>query len=125
MTETQNFNATLQELEEFLTLPIQNDRDVAGIIQAFEFTFEQSWKSIQKIAFTQGTTLGNPKASFMYAIENGWINSKEEDLQILVLKDRNLTTHTYVKDFAQEVLGRIQNSYLGMFQRLLKALEGT
>ena len=123
MTETTNFKATLHELQEFLALPIQNDRDVAGIIQAFEFTFEQSWKSIQKVAFTQGTTLGNPKAAFMYAMQNGWISTTQEELWISLLKDRNLTTHTYAKDFAQEVLGRIQNHYTDMFQSLLEALE--
>jgi hypothetical protein len=34
-------------------MPIENDRDRAGIIQAFEFTFEQSWKSVQKLAAAQ------------------------------------------------------------------------
>ena len=45
MSPTHNFKKTLEELDAFLKLPIQNDRDIAGIIQAFEFTFEQCWKS--------------------------------------------------------------------------------
>jgi nucleotidyltransferase substrate binding protein (TIGR01987 family) len=123
MSPTHNFKKTLEELDAFLKLPIQNDRDIAGIIQAFEFTFEQCWKSIQKIATSQAGQVGNPKSAFSYALQNGWISWEEEDLWIQLLKDRNLTPHTYQEDLAHEVLGRIQNQYLRMFQQLLPKLE--
>ncbi len=123
MNPTHNFRKTLEELESFLNLPIQNDRDVAGIIRAFEFTFEQSWKSIQKIAGSQGVTIGSPKSAFSYALQNGWILPAEEHLWLQLLKDRNLTSHTYQESLAQEVLKRIQNNYAGMFRGLLEHLE--
>jgi hypothetical protein len=75
MSPTHNFKKTLEELDAFLKLPIQNGRDVAGIIQAFEFTFEQCWKSIQKIAGAQGVEVGSPKSAFSYALQNAWIRS--------------------------------------------------
>lgn len=118
-----NFKMTLDELNEFLKLPIQNDRDVAGIIQVFEFTFEQCWKSIQKIAGTQGVEIGSPKAAFSYALQNTWIKVEEEPKWLQLLKDRNLTSHTYQEELAKEVLARIQNNYLKMFQQLLIHLE--
>ncbi len=40
---TDNFAKALARLREFAALPIANDRDRAGVIQAFEFTFEQCW----------------------------------------------------------------------------------
>ena len=44
----ENYEKALKKLHEFLSEPIVNDRDRAGIIKAFEFTFELSWKTIQK-----------------------------------------------------------------------------
>lgn len=123
MSPVHNFKMTLDELVKFILLPIENDRDVAGIIQAFEFTFEQAWKSIQKIAGMQGVEIGSPKAAFSFALQNAWIQTNEESKWIQLLKDRNLTSHTYQEALAQEVLGRIQRDYIGMFQSLLAELE--
>jgi nucleotidyltransferase substrate binding protein (TIGR01987 family) len=123
MSPTHNFKKTLEELDAFLKLPIQNDRDIAGIIQAFEFTFEQCWKSIQKIAGAQGVEVGSPKSAFSYALQNSWIRLEDELSWLELLKDRNLTSHTYQEDLAREVLQRIQTRYLQMFQELLPALE--
>jgi nucleotidyltransferase substrate binding protein (TIGR01987 family) len=123
MSPTLNFKKTVEELSEYLALPIQNHRDVAGIIQAFEFTFEQSWKSIQKIAATQGVEIGNPKSAFSYALQNHWIDANEESKWLQLLKDRNLTSHTYQETLAQEVLKRIQENYLEMFKGLLEHLD--
>ena len=123
MSPTQNFQMTLNELTEYIRLPIQNNRDIAGIIQAFEFTFEQSWKSIQKIANSDGVALGSPKAAYSYAMQNNWIDLKEESKWLQLLKDRNLTSHTYQENLAHEVLQRIQIDYLNMFQHLLKHLN--
>jgi nucleotidyltransferase substrate binding protein (TIGR01987 family) len=123
MKPTHNFELTLNELNTFLTLPIQNDRDIAGIIQAFEFTFEQSWKAIQKIASAQGSEVGSPKAAFSFALQNAWIKSQDEPLWLQLLKDRNLTSHTYQEELAKEVLERIQKYYLRMFQELLNKLD--
>ena len=123
MNPTHNFQKTLEELDAFLKLPIQNNRDIAGIIQAFEFTFEQCWKSIQKIAGQQGVEVGSPKSAFSYALQNSWIRLKDESFWLELLKDRNLTSHTYQEDLAKEVLNRIQNRYLRMFQELLAELE--
>ncbi len=39
MNAVTNFTKALNELKKYLALPIQNDRDRAGIIQAFEYTF--------------------------------------------------------------------------------------
>ena len=123
MSPIHNFKMTLDELDKFLKLPIQNDRDIAGIIQAFEFNFEQCWKSIQKIAGSQGVEIGSPKAAFSYALQNSWIKSEEEPKWLQLLKDRNLTSYTYQEELAKEVLKRIQNDYLKMFQQLLSHLE--
>ena len=123
MRPIENFHKTLSELKKYLSEPIENDRDRAGIIQAFEFTFEQSWKSIQKIATYHGVTIGNPKHAFSYALTNQWIPSKDEQKWLGLIKDRNLTTHTYHVDLAEEVVERVQHRYVHMFESLLNELQ--
>jgi len=123
MVNLVNFEKTVKELKNFLEIPIANDRDRAGIIKAFEFTFEQAWKSIQKVAAKQGVEIGNPQKAFSYAMQNQWIPVADEAQWLELLKDRNLTTHTYHQDLAMEVLERIQKKYMAMFEVLLSALE--
>ena len=118
----ENFRSTLNSLEEFVTEPIQNDRDKAGIIQAFEFTFEQCWKALQQEAQTQGTQVGSPKAAFKFAMDVGLISTAQEKLWLEMLEDRNLTSHTYKKELADQVIQRIRDNYLNAFKGLLSKL---
>jgi nucleotidyltransferase substrate binding protein (TIGR01987 family) len=123
MKATHNFRKTLEELESFLEIPIQNDRDIAGIIQAFEFTYEQCWKSIQKVATTQGITVASPKNAFSFALKSTWIPATDETKWIQLIEDRNRTSHTYQEELAHEVLERVQKEYVQMFRGLLLCLE--
>ena len=122
--EIENFQKTLKQLNAYLVKPVTDDRDRAGIIQAFEFTFEQSWKAIQKISGKMGAQVGTPKQAFTLAIQSGWIDRAEEQLWLRLLEDRNLTSHTYKEDLAKEVLQRIQTHYVAMFENLLEKLRG-
>ena len=119
----ENFRKTLLELKVYLSQPILTNRDRAGIIQAFEFTSEQSWKSIQKMAPRYGGQVGNPRQAYMFAIQSGWIPREAEQQWLRLLEDRNLTSHTYKEDLAREILSRIQADYVEMFERLLTALS--
>jgi nucleotidyltransferase substrate binding protein (TIGR01987 family) len=118
-----NFKSTLKTLNEFLTLPIKTDRDKAGIIQAFEFTFEQCWKALQQEASSQGVTVGSPKAAFTFAMQNQLIDAADEKLWLEMLEDRIMTSHTYKKELADQVISRIKENYLRAFEMLMKKLE--
>jgi nucleotidyltransferase substrate binding protein (TIGR01987 family) len=123
MNAITNFRKTVAKLQSFLALPIQNDRDRAGIFQAFEFTFEQSWKSIQKIAGSHGVEVASPKKAFGVALQNGWIHPADEPRWLEMIKDRNLTSHTYEEELAKKILEKIQQDYIAMFESLLLKLE--
>ena len=118
-----NYGAALKKLEEFSELPVKNDRDRAGIIQAFEFTFEVSWKTVQKAVEKQGLPAGSPKLAFKAAFQVGWIKESEQDIWLQMLEDRNLTTHTYKEDLALEIFSRIQKSYIPALKVLLERME--
>jgi nucleotidyltransferase substrate binding protein (TIGR01987 family) len=117
-----NFNKALRRLKEFIALPINSDRDKAGIIQAFEFTYEQSWKSLQKRASNEGIQVKTPRQAFEFGIQIGFITATEENQWINLINDRNLTSHIYDETTADKVVDRITRVYLKMFESLAKSL---
>ncbi len=122
-TGSENFRKAFTELKSYCAVPIQDNRDRAGIIQAFEFTFEQAWKAIQKAAGSVGTEVAYPKQAFSFAMQSGWIKQSDEPKWTTMIKDRNLTSHTYKQELANEVLSHILNDYLNLFAALLQSLE--
>lgn len=74
---------------------------VAGTIQNFKFTFELSWKAMQRFLKLRGVDTGSPNQVFRAAAKEGLIDNFEEWNGYL--KMRNLTVHTYNKDTAEEV----------------------
>jgi len=122
-----SYEKAVKKLKEFLDEPIMNDRDKAGIILAFEYCFELSWKVIQKKVASHNKTVGSSKQAFQAAFELGWIkadlNSSGVDLWTSMVNDRNLTYHTYQEEIANEVLTRIQSDHYPLFVELLDVLK--
>ena len=46
-----NFDRALAALEDAVALPVAEDRDIGGIIKAFELTYETAWKA-PKVEYT-------------------------------------------------------------------------
>jgi nucleotidyltransferase substrate binding protein (TIGR01987 family) len=120
---TENFEKTLNQLKNYLSIPINNDRDKAGIIQAFEFTFEQSWLSIQKVIGKYEVKTPTPKQAFAAAMKQGWISTNDELIWLEMIDDRNKTSNTYRQALAEEVLGRVLSQYVRVFESLLQNLK--
>lgn len=98
----------LVKARDFLDYAIQNTKDEldrAGAIQAFEFCYELSWKSMRKILIATGVAeeklAANPKHTFRIAAENFLIQDPEKWF-VFIIK-RNLTVHTYNIEIAKEV----------------------
>lgn len=56
-----NAEAALAQLQAFLREPVVTDRDRAGVIQAFEFTFEACWKPFRSVAQDEGLETASPR----------------------------------------------------------------
>ncbi len=124
-TKLLNFGKALRRLETFCSEPIQNDRDEAGIIQAFEFTYELSWKALKALLEIEGITANSPRQAFTQAIQTQLIESSDEAGWLQMIHDRNFTSHTYREEFAHEVTQRIIQSHLPLFQKCFKRCEET
>ncbi|NUM88488.1 MAG: nucleotidyltransferase substrate binding protein [Bdellovibrionales bacterium] len=90
---------------------------MAAVIQAFEFTFEQCWKAIQKKAGQEGVTVASPKKALEWAMSAGWLPPVEEPIWLEMLDDQNLTSHTYREPIAKAVATRIQDRYRKQFEK--------
>lgn len=119
----ENFGQAVKKLEEFLANPIEDERDRAGIIQAFEFCYELAWVSLKKAAEDQGLEAPTPIQAFRAAFQMGFITDAEQKSWLEMKKTRNLTSHTYKEALAAEVLKKVTESYLSLFQSLVMRLK--
>ena len=114
-----NAEAAMARLEAFLTLPVQNERDQAGIIQAFEFTFETCWKLVQKVAMAEGLDAPSPRAAISAGFRMGLC--EPENAWLKMLSDRNLTSHTYKSALAQAIFERVMSSHADALRATIDA----
>jgi len=112
----ENYCKALAKLEQFTATPAEDERDRAGIIQAFEFTFEQAWKVCQAVGVEQGFNSSSPREALKIALSIGIINQEDEDTWLQMLKDRNSTSHLYNEKTANEICERTLRNYLALFR---------
>lgn len=112
----QNLEHALGELESYAALPIVHNRDKAGLIQAFEFTFELFWKTFQKLAPDAGLEAASPREALQAGAKLHLIAVDEIDDWSQMLRDRNVTSHTYNVAVADEIVTRLLARYLPCFR---------
>lgn len=120
-----NFNHALQRLKEAdKELNKQGVSDVVrdGFIQRFEFTYELAWKTTKVFLEDNGIVdINSPKAVIKEAYAQKLISNEKNWL--LMLNDRNMTSHMYKEDMAVEIAERISGYYIKEFELLLKELQ--
>ncbi|HLW72467.1 MAG TPA: HI0074 family nucleotidyltransferase substrate-binding subunit [Candidatus Babeliales bacterium] len=78
---------------------MQNDRDQAGAVQAFEFCYELAWKMMKRVLGTQGINAESPKdvmrnAALVKLIDDPeiWFGFQEKrNLTVYIYEQENLT----------------------------------
>ena len=98
-----------------------NQRDLSvlekqGVIQGFEFTHELSWKVMQDFLTDQGeSNIYGSKDSTRLAFNRGLISEGESWMNMI--KDRNLTSHTYNEEISDQIFTRIVKIYFKLFKK--------
>ena len=91
-----------QQIFEKFRQGMEDDRDKAGAIQAFEFCYELSWKMMKRFLAARGQDTGSPKDTFRKAAIEKLIDDPEVWFEFQ--KKRNLTTHTYEQENLEAIV---------------------
>lgn len=110
------WSAPWAQLESYAALPIANDRYKAGLVQGFEFTFEAFWKMFQKLAPAAGLSATSPREALIAAGQLHLILPDESSHWLQMLRDRNLSSHTYNVAVADAIVDRLLADYLPCFR---------
>ncbi len=118
----QNYQKALQQLTIAVKQENYNELEEEGLIQRFEYCFELAWKTLQDLLEYKGylDTRG-ARPVLEQSFQDGYISKGEEWLKML--KNRNLSTHTYNKKIAAELIKTIKNKYFKLFQDLAVRLQ--
>lgn len=105
----QNFSKAVEKLNKGVD-SVQDELDIDGVIQRFEFTFELFWKTLKLIMYHDGISCQSPRNCIKEGHRHGYIDDGELFLDMLA--DRNMTTHLYDESRARDIYQRIKNQYV-------------
>jgi nucleotidyltransferase substrate binding protein (TIGR01987 family) len=125
MQRFNNYKKALARLTSAIELSQErdlSDLEQQGLIQAFEFTFDMAWKTLQDFITEKGYEgeRGKPNIIITEASKYDLIN---ENNWKLMTKSRNKTSHTYNEETADEVAGNIIEEYHGLLIQLETRLQ--
>lgn len=115
------FNA-LQEAVELAQQRPLSKLEQQGLIQGFEFTHELAWKTLKDFLDYRGVSgiIGSRDAARV-AFREGLIADGETWMEMI--KSRNLTSHTYREEVANDIAEKILKQYFSAFCKLKKTLS--
>ena len=120
----QNFTRALAQLEEAVLLTKSrtlSKLEQQGLIQAFEFTHELAWNTLKDFFENQGNTaLMGSRDATREAFKRGLIEDGE--IWMDMIKSRNLSSHTYHEEIANQIAQQIIQKYFGAFEALKSKL---
>jgi nucleotidyltransferase substrate binding protein (TIGR01987 family) len=93
--------SALQKFENF-RLIAKTEIEKAGSIQAFEYSYELTWKIMKRVLASKGVIVSTPKDVFREAAAAGIIDDPE--IWFDFIKKRNLTVDTYQENEAENVI---------------------
>ncbi len=120
-----NYNKALSRLTDAIALDETkelSELEKQGLIQSFEYTHELAWKVMKDYFFFQGNSEitgsrdATRQAFRVELIEDG-------DNWMKMIKDRNLTSHTYDEEVSQKIYENIVNIYYSLFVSFQKKMH--
>ncbi len=105
----ENFKRAYQLMVKIIELGELNEIEKMALIQAFEFTFELSWKTMKDYLEEEGFSMDSPKSVIRQAFQSGYIT--EADVWMEALIKRNNTVHNYNSLVMEETIHFIRDSY--------------
>lgn len=118
----ENLHKAYLKLKQFLEQDNNTELSRAGIVHAYEFTFELFWKFLQKYLDNLGILEEHgPSAVIRTAYQNEYLDDGQEYMDML--RDRKLITHTYREEMAEEIYTRIKNIHIHTLEKFITKLD--
>jgi len=112
-----NFCQALDQLETFFQPPALNERELLGLIKAFEYCFELGWNTLRDLLLAEGNAgLIGSRDTLRLAFRVGLI--RDGEAWLAMVQDRNLTSHNYNRSTAEQVGQQVGVRYLPCFRDL-------
>lgn len=118
----ETFRKAYLKLTEFIEKDDKSEMSKAAIIHAYEYTFELWWKTVQRYLEYVGSVQDyGPSATIKSAFQYKLL----EDGQIWMdmLRDRNLTVHTYKEDIANDIYERIITTHIQALKEFVEDFD--
>jgi nucleotidyltransferase substrate binding protein (TIGR01987 family) len=120
-----NYRKALAKLEEVALnkkLTELSELEKEGLIQRFEYTYELAWKTLQDLLLQKGyKDIAGPNPVIAQAFADGYI--RDGDAWGKMKKSRELTSHTYNSETADDIAREVMNAYYQLFKALEERLE--
>jgi len=113
-----NYQKALAQLGEFMAKSNDlNKFEKQGFIKAFEYTYELAWNTIKDFYEYQGEAgIQGSRDAIQIAFNRDLIKDGEGWMQML--KDRNLTSHVYNEEVAEDIAKNINEKYYNLIRSL-------
>ena len=96
---------------------------LAGLIKTFELSFELSWKVLKDLLFYEGHDVKTPRAVIRKSSEVHYLDESDCESLLDALDKRNLLSHAYLLDVAQEAETLIKERYHPALLKLHRTLD--
>lgn len=117
-----NFNKAFLQLAKFIEHKELNEMEEQGLIKAFEYTYDLSWKTLQDLLRDKGYNhISGPKPVIEQCFQDGYISDGKGWMRMH--QSRNLATHSYDQETALEIIVGIRSEYFSLLQDLKIRLE--
>ena len=118
----ETFKKAYLKLKEFVDTDNGSEKDRGAIINAYQYTFELLWKTLQRYMqqLEMLDELG-PGSVIRTAFEYNIIDNGS--IYMSMLKNRNLITHTYKEDVAEEIYSQIREEYIEELENFIKKFD--
>lgn len=118
LNTTRQALVTLEEMSGYEFSAVVRD----ATIQRFEYSCDLIWKLLKLYLSSEGIQCSSPKGCFREALQAGLLTETETVLGLEMIDDRNLTSHTYREEIAQEIYDRIPD-YVLLMRLIIKKVE--
>ncbi len=120
----QNLQKAHQRLEKACAQEEYSELELAGLIQTFEFSFELIWKTLKDLLEFEGfDDVASPRSAIRTALEARHLSVEQCEVLLDALTKRNLLTHTYDEENAQEAQMLIIEQYAPVITEITRYLE--